>query len=113
MSFDLFAVVGEDELVITRDPLDISVPEGESARFECSAQSANPDLVVQYAWHRNGQVLTNTSRRYQFVDNNGSVLLVPRADRVLDPGQFSCVATDPDRQLSVTSKQVTLEVLCE
>lgn len=79
---------------------------GQSVRLLCSVSS---DDRIVLAWMFNKEIIRNTSRRYQ----EGSTLIIRRADYRLDSGQFECTATNVSSGFSIASLPAALTVHCK
>ncbi|XP_015603298.1 inactive tyrosine-protein kinase 7 [Cephus cinctus] len=98
------SVLGQNtELYFSVSPGDHTVPEGSAVRLRCEAQSDSP---VSYTWKIDGQPLAPSPRRHQ-VDGD---LLITRANRILDSGNFVCVADQPETGYSIESSPAKIDV---
>ncbi len=86
-------------------PLDQVVIEGKPTLIECGV--SNNDHISIHWNHNNNQIIYD-SRRYQ----QNSNLVIVYADRVLDLGQFTCVATNTSTGYSI-QHTIELKVFCE
>ncbi|XP_071450356.1 inactive tyrosine-protein kinase 7 [Hetaerina americana] len=81
-----------------------TVLAGESAELRCRASHKDG---IAYTWQLDGQLVPNTTRRFQ----RGSHLIIRRVDPVRDAGEFKCIATNTSTGLSLASTPASLRIL--
>lgn len=96
----------QDDFYFRTNPHNESVTMGQSVRLLCSVSS---DDRIVLAWTFNKETIRNTSRRYQ----EGSALVIRRADYRLDSGLFECTATNISSGFSIASLPAALTVHCK
>ncbi|XP_046400427.1 inactive tyrosine-protein kinase 7-like [Ischnura elegans] len=80
------------------------VRAGESTELRCRA-SQNDGIA--YTWELDGELVPNTTRRFQ----RGSHLIIRRVDPVRDAGEFKCIATNTSSGYSSVSEPASLRIL--
>ncbi|KAL6266361.1 hypothetical protein P5V15_003216, partial [Pogonomyrmex californicus] len=99
-------VLGEDgDLYFSVSPAEHSVVEGRPVRLRCEAQ---PTSHVKYSWKIDGQPLAPSPRRHQVEGD----LYITRVNRILDSGNFVCVATHEETGYSIESSPVKINIQC-
>ncbi|XP_075214156.1 inactive tyrosine-protein kinase 7-like [Lycorma delicatula] len=93
----------DDSFYFTKNPEDITIINGDQAILECAVSA---DKGIIYYWQHKGVPIVNTTRRLQV----GSNLLIRRADRKIDPGEYSCIATNVTSGFSLTSRLSSVAV---
>lgn len=96
----------EGGLFFSVSPEDHSAVEGSPVRFRCETQSS---IGVKYSWKLEGQTLAPSPRRHQ-VDGD---LYITRVNRILDSGNFVCVAYHEPSGYTIESSPAKVEVQCE
>ncbi|XP_061943350.1 inactive tyrosine-protein kinase 7-like [Apis cerana] len=97
-------VFGQDgDLYFSVSPGEHSVAEGSPVRLRCEAQ---PSSRVKYAWKIDGQPLAPSPRRHQ----DGGDLRITRVNRILDSGNFVCVATHEETGYSIESSPAKIDI---
>lgn len=100
-------VFGQDgSLYFSVSPGEHSVAEGSPVRLRCEAQ---PSSLVKYSWKIDGQPLAPSPRRHQ----DGGDLRITRVNRILDSGNFVCVATHEETEYSIESSPAKIDIQCE
>lgn len=98
---------GQDgSLYFSVSPGEHSVVEGSPVRLRCEAQ---PSSLVKYSWKIDGQPLAPSPRRHQ----DGGDLRITRVNRILDSGNFVCVATHEQTEYSIESSPAKIDIQCE
>ncbi|XP_043256636.1 tyrosine-protein kinase-like otk [Colletes gigas] len=98
------AAFGQDgDLYFSVSPGEHSVVEGSPVRLRCEAQ---PTASVKYSWKIDGQPLAPSPRRHLY---NGD-LRITRVNRILDSGNFVCVATHDETGYSIESSPVKIDI---
>ncbi|XP_021932261.1 inactive tyrosine-protein kinase 7-like isoform X2 [Zootermopsis nevadensis] len=109
----LFAVIviilagwcgAQETFYFSRNPVNADVVAGSNVTLECEVSN---EADITYYWQLNGVRLVNTTRRYQ----RGSHLHITRADRILDFGEFTCIAMNVSNGFSLTSVAASLNIL--
>lgn len=101
------SVFGQDgDLYFSVSPGEHSVAEGSPVRLRCEAQ---PSSRVKYAWKIDGQPLAPSPRRHQ----DGGDLRITRVNRILDSGNFVCVATHEETGYSIESSPAKIDIQCK
>lgn len=101
------SVFGQDgDLYFSVSPAEHSVVEGSPVRLRCEAQ---PSSSVKYSWKIDGQPLAPSPRRHQ----DGGDLRITRVSRILDSGNFVCVATHDETGYSIESSPAKINIQCE
>ncbi|KAK2575159.1 hypothetical protein KPH14_002563 [Odynerus spinipes] len=93
----------EGDLYFSVSPAEHSVVEGLPVRLRCEAQ---PSDRVKYSWTIDGKPLAPSPRRHQV----GGDLYITRVDRILDSGNFVCVATHVETGYSIESSPAKIDV---
>lgn len=97
-------VFGQDgDLYFSVSPGEHSVAEGSPVRLRCEAQ---PSSRVKYTWKIDGQPLAPSPRRHQ----DGGDLRITRVNRILDSGNFVCVATHEETGYSIESSPAKIDI---
>ncbi|XP_017889172.1 tyrosine-protein kinase-like otk [Ceratina calcarata] len=97
-------VFGQDgDLYFSVSPGEHSVVEGSPVRLRCEAQSSSR---VKYSWKIDGQPLAPSPRRHQ----DGGDLRITRVNRILDSGNFVCVATHEETGYSIESSPAKIDI---
>ncbi|KAL2732316.1 tyrosine-protein kinase-like otk [Vespula maculifrons] len=97
-------ILAEDgDLYFSVSPAEHSVVEGHPVRLRCEAQ---PSTRVQYSWKIDGKPLAPSPRRHHV----GGDLYITRVDRILDSGNFVCVATHVETGYSIESSPAKIDV---
>ncbi|XP_063227084.1 inactive tyrosine-protein kinase 7-like [Bacillus rossius redtenbacheri] len=96
----------QDKFYFSKNPRDASVAEGRPATLRCEVSSGSG---IEYYWALNGEPVPNTTRRHQV----GPDLVITRADRARDSGEFACIARNASTGFSLTSLAASLDVQCE
>ncbi|XP_071573152.1 tyrosine-protein kinase-like otk isoform X1 [Temnothorax nylanderi] len=97
-------VHGQDgDLYFSVSPAEHSVVEGLPVRLRCEAQ---PSSHVKYSWKIDGQPLAPSPRRHQIEGD----LYITRVNRILDSGNFVCVATHEETGYSIESSPAKIDV---
>ncbi|KAF7993562.1 hypothetical protein HCN44_010157 [Aphidius gifuensis] len=91
------------ELFFSVNPEDHTVIEGSPVRLRCETQ---PNKGVKYSWKLDGQNLAPSPRRHQV----GSDLYITRVNRVLDSGNFVCLAYHEQSGNSIESSPAKINV---
>lgn len=105
--FTVRPILAEDgDLYFSVSPAEHSVVEGRPVRLRCEAQ---PSTRVQYSWKIDGKPLAPSPRRHHV----GGDLYITRVDRILDSGNFVCVATHVETGYSIESSPAKIDVQCE
>ncbi|XP_076669131.1 inactive tyrosine-protein kinase 7 [Andrena cerasifolii] len=100
----LASVFGQDgDLYFSVSPAEHSVVEGSPVRLRCEAQ---PSSSVKYSWKIDGQPLAPSPRRHQ----DGGDLRITRVNRILDSGNFVCVATHDETGYSIESSPAKIDI---
>ncbi|CAL7946572.1 unnamed protein product [Xylocopa violacea] len=100
----LAPVFGQDgDLYFSVSPAEHSVVEGSPVRLRCEAQ---PSSRVKYSWKIDGQPLAPSPRRHQ----DGGDLRITRVNRILDSGNFVCVATHEETGYSIESSPAKINI---
>ncbi|XP_024879124.1 inactive tyrosine-protein kinase 7-like isoform X2 [Temnothorax curvispinosus] len=100
-------VHGQDgDLYFSVSPAEHSVVEGLPVRLRCEAQ---PSSHVRYSWKIDGQPLAPSPRRHQVEGD----LYITRVNRILDSGNFVCVATHEETGYSIESSPAKIDVQCK
>lgn len=100
-------VFGQDgDLYFSVSPGEHSVVEGSPVRLRCEAQ---PSSRVKYTWKIDGQPLAPSPRRHQ----DGGDLRITRVNRILDSGNFVCVATHEETGYSIESSPAKIDIQCK
>ncbi|XP_012151673.1 tyrosine-protein kinase-like otk isoform X1 [Megachile rotundata] len=100
----LAAVFGQDgDLYFSVSPGEHTVVEGSPVRLRCEAQ---PSSRVKYSWKIDGQPLAPSPRRHQ----HGGDLRITRVNRILDSGNFVCVATHEETGYSIESSPAKIDI---
>ncbi|XP_029033905.2 inactive tyrosine-protein kinase 7-like [Osmia bicornis bicornis] len=100
----LAAVFGQDgDLYFSVSPGEHTVVEGSPVRLRCEAQ---PSSQVKYSWKIDGQPLAPSPRRHQ----QGGDLRITRVNRILDSGNFACVATHEETGYSIESSPTKIDI---
>lgn len=81
---------------------------GQSVELECRVSAEDR---ISISWTLNGQLLINSSRRYQ--NSTTGALVIRRADHRLDSGDFACTATNVSSGFSIASQLATLMIHCK
>lgn len=98
---------GQDgDLYFSVSPAEHSVVEGLPVRLRCEAQ---PSSHVKYSWKIDGQPLAPSPRRHQVEGD----LYITRVNRILDSGNFVCVATHEETGYSIESSPAKIDVQCK
>ena len=101
------AVFGQDgDLYFSVSPGEHTVVEGSPVRLRCEAQ---PSSRVRYSWKIDGKPLAPSPRRHQ---DDGD-LRITRVNRILDSGNFVCVATHEETGFSIESSPAKIDIQCE
>lgn len=101
-----FALGQDGSLFFSVSPADHTVTEGSPVRLRCEAQ---PSVGVKYSWKIDGQTLAPSPRRHQV----GGDLYITRVNRLLDSGNFVCVATLQSNGNSIESSPAKIDIHCE
>lgn len=100
-------VFGQDgDLYFSVSPGEHSVAEGSPVRLRCEAQ---PSSRVKYTWKIDSQPLAPSPRRHQ----DGGDLRITRVNRILDSGNFVCVATHEETGYSIESSPAKIDIQCK
>ncbi|CAK9831165.1 Inactive tyrosine-protein kinase 7 [Anthophora retusa] len=100
----LAPVFGQDgDLYFSVSPDAHSVVEGSPVRLRCEAQ---PSSRVKYSWKIDDQPLAPSPRRHQ----DGGDLRITRVNRILDSGNFVCVATREETGYSIESSPAKIGI---
>ncbi|XP_012164593.2 inactive tyrosine-protein kinase 7 isoform X1 [Bombus terrestris] len=100
----LVPAFGQDgSLYFSVSPGEHSVVEGSPVRLRCEAQ---PSSLVKYSWKIDGQPLAPSPRRHQ----DGGDLRITRVNRILDSGNFVCVATHEQTEYSIESSPAKIDI---
>ena len=100
----LASVFGQDgDLYFSVSPAEHSVVEGSPVRLRCEA---HPSSSVKYSWKIDGQPLAPSPRRHQ----DGGDLRITRVNRILDSGNFVCVATHDETGYSIESSPAKIDI---
>ena len=81
---------------------------GQGVELECRVSAEDR---ISISWTLNGQLLINSSRRYQ--NSTTGDLVIRRADHRLDSGDFACTATNVSSGFSIASQPATLTIHCK
>jgi hypothetical protein len=81
---------------------------GQSVELECRVSAEDR---ISISWTLNGELLINSSRRYQ--NSTTGALVIRRADHRLDSGDFACTATNVSSGFSIASQLATLMIHCK
>ena len=81
---------------------------GQSLELECRVSAEDR---ISISWTLNGELLINSSRRYQ--NSTTGDLVIRRADHRLDSGDFACTATNVSSGFSIASQPATLMIHCK
>lgn len=100
----------QDDFYFRKWPVSPSgiVRKGQNVEFECRVSSEDR---VSISWTLNGELLLNTSRRYQ--NESTGFLVIRRVDHLLDSGAFACTATNISSGFSIASQPATLMIQCK
>lgn len=85
-----------------------TIRAGQSVELECRVSTEDR---ISISWTLNGELLTNSSRRYQNAVTGD--LIIRRADHRLDSGSFACTATNVSSGFSIASQPATLNIQCK
>lgn len=85
-----------------------AVRAGQSAHLECRVSAEDR---ISLSWTLDGELLFNSSRRYQDPATGG--LVIRRLDHRLDSGAFVCTATNVSSGFSIASQPARLTVVCK
>lgn len=96
----------EGDLYFSVSPADHTVVEGSPVRLRCETQ---PNVGVKYSWKIDGQPLAPSPRRHQV----GGDLYITRVNRILDSGNFVCVANYETTGYTIESSPAKIDVQCE
>ncbi|XP_066594792.1 tyrosine-protein kinase-like otk isoform X2 [Prorops nasuta] len=96
-------VSGENELFFSVSPEKHSVVKDQPVRLRCEAQPASS---VRYSWKLDNKPLAPSPRRHQV----GGDLYITRANRILDSGNFVCVATHVKTNEFIESSPAKIDV---
>lgn len=94
-------------------PQDQYVARNEPATLNCKAEGDPPPVIT---WYRNGQPVTtstgNPSSHRMLLPSGQLFFLRVIHTKTLKPdvGVYYCVATNPETQVSVMSRNATLEI---
>ncbi|XP_076657921.1 tyrosine-protein kinase-like otk [Halictus rubicundus] len=100
----LATAFGQDgDLYFSVSPGEHSVVEGSPVRLRCEAL---PSSRVKYSWKIDGQLLAPSPRRHQ----DGGDLRITRVNRILDSGNFVCVATHEETGYSIESSPAKIDI---
>ena len=84
------------------------VRSGQTIEMECRVSAEDR---ISISWTLNGELLLNSSRRYQ--NSTTGDLVIRRADHRLDSGAFACTATNISSGFSIASQPAVLMISCE
>ncbi|XP_014468040.1 PREDICTED: inactive tyrosine-protein kinase 7-like [Dinoponera quadriceps] len=93
----------DGDLYFSVSPAEHSVVEGLPVRLRCEAQPASH---VKYSWKIDGQPLAPSPRRHQVEGD----LEITRVNRILDSGNFVCVATHEETGYAIESSPAKIDV---
>lgn len=96
----------DDDLYFSVSPAQHSVVEGLPVRLRCEAQ---PVSHVTYEWKIDGKPLVPSPRRHQVEGD----LYITRVNRILDSGNFICVATHKKTGYWIMSSPAKIDVQCK
>ncbi|KAL0273510.1 UNVERIFIED_CONTAM: hypothetical protein PYX00_006149 [Menopon gallinae] len=96
----------QDSFYFSKYPNNTVVANGAPVVLEC--QVSHQENIIYY-WNLNDTRLNNTTRRRQV----GSNLHITRTDRLLDSGEYSCIAENVTSGYSLTSKTALLDITCK
>uniref|UniRef100_A0A915L5W7 Ig-like domain-containing protein n=1 Tax=Romanomermis culicivorax TaxID=13658 RepID=A0A915L5W7_ROMCU len=96
----------DNSFYFNTNPKSIVVREGSRAFLECNVSNL---CNVQFHWTIGGDLVANTSRRYQ----NSSNLIITRVNKSLDSDEFHCIATVASSGFSQQSEGATLSIQCK
>ncbi|XP_020293317.1 tyrosine-protein kinase-like otk, partial [Pseudomyrmex gracilis] len=102
--FTVVSARGQDgDIYFSVSPAEHSVVEGFPVRLRCEAQ---PSSHIKYSWKMDGQPLAPSPRRHQVEGD----LYITRVNRILDSGNFVCVATHEGTGNSIESSPAKIDV---
>jgi hypothetical protein len=81
---------------------------GQSLELECRVSAEDR---ISISWTLNGELLINSSRRYQ--NSTTGDLVIRRVDHRLDSGEFACTATNISSGFSIASHPANLTIHCK
>ncbi|KAH0540748.1 hypothetical protein KQX54_019627, partial [Cotesia glomerata] len=93
----------EGGLFFSVSPADHTVVEGSPVRLRCETE---PSVGVKHTWKLEGQTLAPSPRRHQV----GGDLYITRVNRILDSGNFVCVAYHEPTGYSIESSPAKIDV---
>ncbi|XP_034939259.1 tyrosine-protein kinase-like otk [Chelonus insularis] len=93
----------EGELYFSVSPADQKAVEGSPVRLRCETQ---PSTGVKYSWKLKDQPLAPSPRRHQV----GGDLYITRVNRILDSGNFVCVAYHESSGFTIESSPAIIDV---
>ncbi|ESO84449.1 hypothetical protein LOTGIDRAFT_168677 [Lottia gigantea] len=100
------AVEGQDNFYFSLSPRDLDVVEGTEIKLLCDVSDRRH---VVFQWTQSGNLLPNTSRRFQ----EGSHLRILRVLRGEDEGPYQCIATNVTTGFSLQSSESMLNIQCK
>lgn len=95
--------IGGAALQFTKEPKSQDALHGRSAMLRCEVSDP---ADVGYSWTLDGELLTDSERRFQ----EGSNLKFTSIDRSLDSGSFQCVATNAATGETLTSAAAAFNI---